>query len=89
MPDIWVMAGHVLIPLVFGLIPACLPSRVPLRARWASWLALFAGGAVYVAWLQGAVDPFHWLGIASLALSSLLSLCMLVMEGRQAGKALT
>jgi hypothetical protein len=80
MPDIWVIAGHILIPLAFGLVPALLPGRVPLRARWVLWVALLVGGGAFVAWLQDADDPFHWLGIASLALSSLLSFCVLVVE---------
>ena len=83
MPDLWVIAGHVLIPLTFGLIPGLLPAGVSLHVRWASWLMLVAAGTTYVAWLQGGPDPFHWLGLASFTLSSLLSLYVLVAESRR------
>jgi len=83
MPDIWVMAGHILIPLLFGLIPGLLPMRVPLRTRWLLWLALIGGGGAFVIWLQEGADPFHWLGIATLALSGSLSLCVLLAESRR------
>ena len=88
MPDLWVIAGLVLIPLTFGLVPAFLPLRVPLRARWASWLALLIVTAAYGYSLRGA-EPFNWLVLVSFSVSSLLSLYVLAVETTRsrAGKA--
>ena len=91
MPGISVIAGHVLIPLAFGLVPALLPSRMAVQQRWGIWLLLAIAGSAYAYWLQSAADPFPWLVIASFSLSSLLSLFVLVVATmrRRRGKART
>jgi hypothetical protein len=87
MPDTWVIAGYILIPIGFGLVPGLLPPRVPLTARWTLWLALLALSALYVSSLEDAPDPYFWLALVPFWLSSLLSLCVLVAEARRAGRS--
>ena len=82
-PDIWVIAGYVLIPLVFGLIPGFLPRRVPLAVRWCLWLVLLVTWAAYAQALRAAAPPFPWLVLVPFWLSSLLSLVVLVAETRR------
>ena len=81
------LAGYLLIPLGFGLVPAFLPRRVPIAARWGLWLALLAAGAGYALMMKGASDPFIWLALGCFAASSILSLIFLVAESdRAAGR---
>ena len=86
MPDTWVIAGYVLIPFAFGLVPGLLPRRLPQGIRWTLWLALLAMSAAYVGSLQGEPDPFQWLALVPFGLASLLSLILLLGETRRAGR---
>ena len=86
MPETWVTAGYVLIPLGYGLVPAMLPRRVPLIVRWTLWLALLAAAAAYVQTLGGMPDPFSWLTLVPFSLSSLLSLFVLLVETHREGR---
>ena len=86
MPDNWVIAGYVLIPFCFGLVPGLLPRRVSPAMRWVLWLGLLAASAVYVRSLQGEQDPFQWLALVPFGLASLLSLILLVADTRRAGR---
>ncbi len=87
MPDTWVIAGYVLIPFSFGLVPGLLPRRVPPTIRWALWLGLLAVCAAYVHSLQDKPDPFSWLALVPFCLSSLLSFYLLVAETGRRGRA--
>ena len=80
MPDAWVIAGYVLIPLGFGLVPGLLPTRMPPTVRWSIWLALLAISAAYVASIKDRPEPFPWLVLVPFWLSSLLSLYLLIAE---------
>lgn len=80
MPDTWFIAGSILIPLGFGLIPGMLPRRVPLARRWALWLVLVGVATGYVASLRDASHSLPELALALLGLSSLLSLVVLLAE---------
>jgi hypothetical protein len=86
MPDLWVIAGYIFIPLLFGLVPGLLPRRIPLAARWILWLALLALVAGYVTAMRSAPPPFPWLVLVPFSLSSLLSLYVLVADTRRVGK---
>ena len=86
MPDAWVIAGYILIPLGFGMIPALLPRRVPMTVRWILWLLLLATSAAYVHSLSDKPDPYSWLVLVPFWLSSLLSLYLLVAETGRAGR---
>ena len=85
MPDILFIAGFVLIPLGFGLVPGMLPRRVPLTSRWALWLALLAISGWYLSSMREAPQPSPWLALVPFWLSSLLSLYVLVAETGRAG----
>lgn len=85
MPDAWVIAGYVLIPLGFGLVPGLLPRRVPLTGRWILWLALLGTCTWYVASMRDAPHSLNWLALVLLWLSSLLSLSVLIAETRRRG----
>ena len=87
MPDLWVIAGYILIPLVFGLVPGLLPRRVPLAVRWGLWLVLLVTWAAYAQALRAAPAPFPWLVLVPFWLSSLLSLLVLVAETRRERRA--
>ncbi len=86
MADIWVIAGYVLIPLGFGLVPGLLPRRVPSTVRWTLWLMLLALSAAYVSTLHEAPDPYPWLALVPFWLSSLLSLSILIADARRASR---
>ena len=87
MPTGQFLAGYLLLPLAFGLVPAFLPRQVPLGARWGLWLALLAAGAGYAAAMKAEVAPFVWLALGCFAASATLSLMVLVGESKRARRA--
>lgn len=80
------LAGYLLMPLAFGLVPAFLPRRVPVAIRWGLWLALLAASAGYALMMKLASDPFIWLALGCFAASSVLSLVFLVAESDRAAR---
>lgn len=83
MDDPLTIAGAVLVPLGFGLVPAFLPRSVPLFVRWAAWAAVLAAAAAYIAALAGAPPPFQPVATISAAVAALLSLLVLLAETRR------
>lgn len=86
MDDLLFIAGAVLVPLGFGLIPAFLPRAMPMSVRWALWATVLAATIVYVAVLAGAPPPFQPVALVSAVLAALLSLTVLLAETRRAGR---
>ena len=84
MPTGAFLAGYLLLPIAFGLVPAFLPRRVPAAARWGLWLAILLAGAGYVLLMERENAPFVGLALGCFAASSALSLVVLVLEGRRA-----
>jgi hypothetical protein len=83
MDDPLTIAGAVLVPLGFGLVPAFLPRSIPLFVRWALWAAVLAAAAAYVAVLAGTPPPFQIVALISAALAALLSMLVLLAETRR------
>ena len=79
------MIGAALMPLGFGLIPAFLPSSVPIFVRWCLWLILLAASALFVSVMRATPQPFAALALGTFLLSTLLSLWVLVTETRRGG----
>ena len=77
------LAGAVLIPLGFGLVPGFLPRSVPLFARWALWAVVLAATAAYVAVLADSPLPLQLVSLGSSVLAMMLSLAVLVAETRR------
>lgn len=67
----------VFIPLVFGLVPAFLPSRVPIILRWLLWLTLVVVAGWYVHRLGEFASPYPELALLYLIVSASLSLAVL------------
>ena len=86
MDDPVIIAGAVLVPLGFGLVPAFLPRSVPLFVRWALWVAVLAAAAAYVAVLAATPPPFQAVALISAALAALLSMFVLLAETRRADR---
>jgi heme exporter protein D len=84
MPTGKFLAGYLLLPLAFGLVPAFLPRRVPMAARWGLWLVLLAAAAAYALAMKSEVAPFVWLALGCFTASTTLSLLVLVAESRRA-----
>ena len=87
MDSLLIIAGAVLVPLGFGLVPAFLPRSVPLFVRWALWVAVLAVTAAYVAVLAGTPPPFQAVALISAALAAMLSMLVLLAETRHAAGA--
>ena len=83
MPDALFFAGSVLVPLVFGLIPAFLPVGAPQVVRWLAWLAALALTVWYGAAMRDAPDAFRLVAWGTIAASATLSLIVLVAETGQ------
>ncbi len=79
------IAGAILVPFGFGLVPAFLPRAVPVFVRWCLWLIVFAVSVTFAAAMQGAPQYFGWMALGSLCLSMLLSLWLLIVDTRRAG----
>jgi cytochrome bd-type quinol oxidase subunit 2 len=74
------VAASVLVPLVFGLIPAFLPTGVPVGFRWLLWFVILALTSWYVHLLREAPSPYPLLALAILVVSAALSLVVLIVE---------
>lgn len=74
------VAASVFIPLVFGLVPAFLPTGVPAVFRWLMWLVIIVATGWYVHLLREAPSPYPLLALVILAVSAMLSLVVLVVE---------
>jgi hypothetical protein len=86
MPTGAFLAGYLLLPVAFGLVPAFLPRRVPPAARWGLWLLILLAGAAYVLAMKRENAPFVGLALACFAASSALSLIVLVLESRRTAR---
>ncbi len=86
MPTGAFLAGYLLLPIAFGLVPAFLPRRIRPVARWGLWLAILLAGASYVLLMKRENAPFVGLALGCFAASSALSLFVLVVEGRRAAR---
>ena len=86
MIDNLLFAGPVLVPLVFGLVPAFLPTGASAPLRWGLWLALLVLAAWYGNAMQDAPDAYRLLAWASIAASAALSLIVLVFELGRPGR---
>lgn len=73
-------AGSVLVPLVFGLVPAFLPAGSPAVLRWSLWLATLMAVCVYGFAMNDAPASFRMLAWAVIAVSAILSFIVLVAE---------
>lgn len=71
-------AGSVLVPLLFGLVPAFLPPRTHAVVRWALWLALFGLAALYGRAMQAAPPSYRAVAWVTIAVSAGLSLLVLI-----------
>ena len=80
MPGTWFIAGCILTPLGFGLVPGLLPTRVPLVARWTLWLILIGLASWFLGTVSDLPKPFPLLARCAFWLSSLLSLYVLLVE---------
>ena len=80
------IAGCVLVPLGFGLVPAFLPRKVPIFVRWCLWLVLLAVSATFVSTMRGAPQSYGAMALGIFWASMLLSLVTLVVETRRDGR---
>jgi len=80
------LAGSLLLPIAFGLIPAFLPRRYPAAVRWGLWLVILLAGVGYALAMKRGNAPFIGLALGSFAASSALSLFVLVVESRRAAR---
>ena len=74
------MAGTVLVPLVFGLVPAFLPVRTNAIIRWGLWLAVLGLAAWFGLAMNAAPESIRLVAWATIAVSAALSLVVLVAE---------
>jgi FtsH-binding integral membrane protein len=86
MPTGAFLAGYLLLPIAFGLVPAFLPRRVPVAARWRLWLAILVAGVGYALFMKRENEPFVWLALGGFTASSALSLFFLVLESHRAAR---
>ena len=77
------MAGAVLVPLGFGLVPAFLSRNVPIAVRWCLWLILLAASATFVSVTSSAPRPYDYLALASFCVSTALSFWVLMVETKR------
>ena len=74
------VAASVFIPLVFGLVPAFLPTGVPVILRWILWLVVLVLTGLYVHLLRDAPSPYPLMALVILIISAALSLVVLVVD---------
>ena len=74
------LAGSVLVPLIFGLIPGFLPTRSNPAIRWILWLAILGSAAWYGNAMAEAPAAYRMLAWSTIAISAALSLIVLVVE---------
>lgn len=80
MADGLFLAGSVLVPLIFGLVPGCLPVRTHPAIRLGLWLAALALAGWYGYAMTDAPASYRLLAWVSIGVSALLSLIVLVTE---------
>jgi len=88
MPEPLFMAGTVLVPLAFGLVPGFLPPGSHPAFRWGLWLAVLGLTGWYGVAMTDAPESIRLLAWATIAVSATLSLIVLMAETgrpRQAG----
>jgi FtsH-binding integral membrane protein len=73
-------AGSVLVPLVFGLVPAFLPLRSPAALRWGLWLVLLGLAGWYGEAMRDAPAAYQFIAWTTIAISATLSLVVLIAE---------
>jgi FtsH-binding integral membrane protein len=73
-------AGSVLVPLVFGLVPAFLPLRSPFVLRWGLWLAALGLTAWYGHEMDAAPAAYRLVAWATVIASALLSFIVLATD---------
>ena len=78
------VAASVFIPLVFGLVPAFLPTSIAAGPRWILWLAILALTGWYVRTLSDAPSPYQLMALIFLVVSACLSFIVLVVETSRA-----
>jgi hypothetical protein len=74
------VGASILIPLVFGLVPAFLPTGIPIGLRWLLWFVILALTSWYVHLLREAPSPYPSLALVILIVSAALSLVVLIVE---------
>ena len=80
------LAGYLLLPIAFGLVPAFLPRRIPPATRWGLWFIILLAGVAYMLAMKREGEPFVWLALGGFAASSVLSLSVLLAESRRAAR---
>jgi FtsH-binding integral membrane protein len=78
------IAGYVLIPLGFGLVPGFLPPRSRPVIRWALWLALLALAIDYIYLSRNAPRLLWLLALFAISVSTGLSLLVLIAANKRA-----
>ena len=73
-------AGSVLVPLVFGLVPAFLPLRSPFVLRGLVWLAALALTAWYGLAMDSAPSALRLLAWTTIIVSAVLSFIVLATD---------
>lgn len=74
------LAGSVLVPLLFGLIPGFLPGGTNPAIRWILWLAVLGLAAWYGNAMAEAPASYRLLAWATITVSALLSLIVLIAD---------
>ena len=72
------LAGSVLVPLAFGLVPGFLPSRSTSVVRWILWLGVLGLATWYGYAMRDAPPTYRALAWGRIAVSASLSLVVLV-----------
>lgn len=80
MTDGLFLAGSVLVPLVFGLVPGCLPVRTHPAIRLSLWLAALGLAGWYGYEMSDAPASYRQIAWVSIGVSAILSLVVLVAE---------
>jgi FtsH-binding integral membrane protein len=73
-------AGSVLVPLVFGLVPAFLPLRSPFVLGWGLWLAALGLTAWYGHEMDSAPAAYRMVAWATIIVSAVLSFIVLATD---------
>jgi FtsH-binding integral membrane protein len=73
-------AGSVLVPLVFGLVPAFLPLRSPFVLGWGLWLAALGLTAWYGHEMDAAPAAYRMVAWATIIVSAVLSFIVLATD---------
>lgn len=80
MPDLLFIAGSVVVPLAFGMVPGFLPVGTHVALRWGGWLAVLGLAAWYGSAMNAAPEAYRTLAWATIAVSAALSFAVLAAE---------